>query len=116
MASPIIKKVSLTGSVEVGKQILKLAADGIKKVSMELGGHAPVLIFDDANIDELLLHAQILNLEMPVQVCISPTRFFVQENSYEKFCEIFTKNTKGLKLGNGLDKDTNVVRLQIKEV
>lgn len=108
LASPIIKKVSLTGSVEVGKQILKLAAEGIKKVSMELGGHAPVLIFDDANIDEAAVTCSNFKFRNAGQVCISPTRFFVQENSYEKFCEIFTKNTKGLKLGNGLDQDTNV--------
>jgi succinate-semialdehyde dehydrogenase/glutarate-semialdehyde dehydrogenase len=106
--SPIIKKVSLTGSVEVGKEILKMAADGIKKVSMELGGHAPVLVYDDTDVDYAATTCSNTKFRNCGQVCISPTRFYVQEKIYDEFCKKFTENTKKLKLGNGLDPDTNI--------
>jgi succinate-semialdehyde dehydrogenase/glutarate-semialdehyde dehydrogenase len=77
--SPIIKKVSLTGSVEVGKEILKMAAEGIKKVSMELGGHAPVLVYDDTDVDYAATTCSNTKFRNCGQVCISPTRFYVQE-------------------------------------
>ncbi|MBL6758443.1 MAG: aldehyde dehydrogenase family protein, partial [Pelagibacteraceae bacterium] len=99
--SPIIKKVSLTGSVEVGKEILKMAAEGIKKVSMELGGHAPVLVYDDTDVDYAATTCSNTKFRNCGQVCISPTRFYVQEKIYDEFCEKFTANTKKLKLGNG---------------
>ena len=106
--SPIIKKVSLTGSVEVGKEILKMAAEGIKKVSMELGGHAPVLVYDDTDVDYAATTCSNTKFRNCGQVCISPTRFYVQEKIYDDFCKKFVENTKKLKLGNGLDPDTNV--------
>ena len=106
--SPIIKKVSLTGSVEVGKEILKMAAEGIKKVSMELGGHAPVLVYDDTDVDYAATTCSNTKFRNCGQVCISPTRFYVQEKIYDEFCKKFTENTKKLKLGNGLDPDTNI--------
>ena len=106
--SPIIKKVSLTGSVEVGKEILKMAAEGIKKVSMELGGHAPVLVYDDTDVDYAATTCSNTKFRNCGQVCISPTRFYVQEKIYDEFCEKFTANTKKLKLGNGFDPDSNV--------
>ena len=106
--SPIIKKVSLTGSVEVGREILKMAAEGIKKVSMELGGHAPVLVYDDTDVDYAATTCSNTKFRNCGQVCISPTRFYVQEKIYEDFCKKFVENTKKLKLGNGLDPDTNI--------
>ena len=104
--SPIIKKVSLTGSVEVGKEILKMAAEGIKKVSMELGGHAPVLVYDDTDVEYAATTCSNTKFRNCGQVCISPTRFYVQEKIYDDFCKKFVENTKKLKLGNGLDPDT----------
>ena len=102
--SPIIKKVSLTGSVEVGKEILTMAAQSVKKVSMELGGHAPVLVFNDADVNNAAIVSSNTKFRNAGQVCISPTRFFVQEKIYDQYCEKFTENTKKLKLGNGLEE------------
>ena len=106
--SPIVKKVSLTGSVEVGKEILKLAADGIKKISMELGGHAPVLVLNDADVNIAAVTSSNTKFRNAGQVCISPTRFIVQDKIYDQYCDEFVKNTKKLKLGNGLEEGTNV--------
>jgi succinate-semialdehyde dehydrogenase/glutarate-semialdehyde dehydrogenase len=106
--SPIIKKVSLTGSVEVGKEILHMAADGIKKVSMELGGHAPVLVLNDADVTTAAITSSNTKFRNAGQVCISPTRFIVQDKVYNEYCEKFVENTKKLKLGNGLDEGVNV--------
>ena len=108
IASPIIKKVSLTGSVEVGKEILKLAADGIKKVSMELGGHAPVLVLNDADVSTAAITSSNTKFRNAGQVCISPTRFIVQDKIYDQYCDEFVKNTKKLKLGNGLEEGVNI--------
>ena len=106
--SPIVKKVSLTGSVEVGKEILKLAADGIKKISMELGGHAPVLVLNDADVNMAAVTSSNTKFRNAGQVCISPTRFIVQDKIYDQYCDEFVKNTKKLKLGNGLEEGTNI--------
>jgi succinate-semialdehyde dehydrogenase/glutarate-semialdehyde dehydrogenase len=106
--SPIVKKVSLTGSVEVGKEILHMAADGIKKVSMELGGHAPVLVLNDADVANAAITSSNTKFRNAGQVCISPTRFIVQDKIYEEYCDKFVENTKKLKLGNGLEEGTNV--------
>ena len=108
IASPIVKKVSLTGSVEVGKEILKLAADGIKKVSMELGGHAPVLVLNDADVSTAAITSSNTKFRNAGQVCISPTRFIVQDKIYDQYCDEFVKNTKKLKLGNGLEEGVNI--------
>lgn len=104
IASPVIRKVSLTGSVPVGKHLLRLCADGVKKVSMELGGHAPVLVFDDADVEtagRLCAQAKFRNAG---QVCISPTRFFVHESVYEPFAAAVTGVASSLKIGRGLDE------------
>ncbi|MFM0222094.1 NAD-dependent succinate-semialdehyde dehydrogenase [Paraburkholderia dipogonis] len=101
VASPVVRKVSLTGSTDVGRAILRLAADGIKKVSMELGGHAPVLVFDDADpvwAARTLARAKFRNCG---QVCISPSRFFVHERIYAPFCEAFAEVAKSLVIGPG---------------
>lgn len=104
IASPVIKKVSLTGSVPVGKEILRQAAAGIKKVTMELGGHAPVIVFPDSDpvaAAEKLAATKFRNCG---QVCISPTRFYVHEDIYDVFAAIFARVAKGLKVGDGLDE------------
>jgi succinate-semialdehyde dehydrogenase / glutarate-semialdehyde dehydrogenase len=106
--STIVRKVSLTGSVPVGKQMLHLAADGVKKVSMELGGHAPVLVFEDADPEFAGRACAATKFRNCGQVCISPSRFYVHENSYERFSRTFAEATKALKVGRGLDEGVQV--------
>ena len=106
--SPIVRKVSVTGSVAVGKQILALAADGVKKVSMELGGHGPVLVFDDYDAEKAAEICATTKFRNCGQVCISPTRFYVHENSYAAFANRFAAVASQLKLGRGLDEGTQV--------
>jgi succinate-semialdehyde dehydrogenase/glutarate-semialdehyde dehydrogenase len=101
--SPIVRKVSLTGSIEVGKEILKLAAEGVKKVSMELGGHAPVLVFEDADAAKAAEACAAAKFRNCGQVCISPSRFYVHESVYEGFAKRFVEVAQGLKLGRGCD-------------
>ncbi|MBT8584792.1 NAD-dependent succinate-semialdehyde dehydrogenase [Polynucleobacter paneuropaeus] len=106
--SPIIKKVTLTGSTNVGREILHLAADGVKKVSMELGGHAPVIVFEDADIDEAAEMCARFKFRNCGQVCASPSRFYVHSRHYEKFCEIFARFARSLIVGNGLDSNVSM--------
>ncbi|MBB5047296.1 succinate-semialdehyde dehydrogenase/glutarate-semialdehyde dehydrogenase [Rhodopseudomonas rhenobacensis] len=97
--SPIVRKVSLTGSTPVGKQLLHLCADGVKKATMELGGHAPVLIFADADIEaaaEACAKAKFRNCG---QVCASPSRFYLQEAAYDRFAKRFTEVAQQLTIG-----------------
>jgi acyl-CoA reductase-like NAD-dependent aldehyde dehydrogenase len=106
--SPIVRKISFTGSVGVGKQLAAKAAMLMKRSTMELGGHAPVIVCDDADIDmavKLLVPHKFRNAG---QVCISPTRFYVQEGAYEKFVAEFVSKTKALKVGDGLLKETRM--------
>jgi succinate-semialdehyde dehydrogenase/glutarate-semialdehyde dehydrogenase len=106
--SPIIRKISLTGSVPVGKRLLALAAEGVKRVSMELGGHAPVLVFDDVDVEKAAEVCARTKFRNCGQVCISPTRFYVHERIYDRFGETFAKITRALKIGPGLDAGTEV--------
>jgi succinate-semialdehyde dehydrogenase / glutarate-semialdehyde dehydrogenase len=106
IASPIIRKVSLTGSVPVGKALLKLCADGMKRVSMELGGHAPVLVFDDVDPVEIGTLCARTKFRNAGQVCISPSRFYVHESIKAPFEKAMANVAKSLRLGNGLDADT----------
>jgi succinate-semialdehyde dehydrogenase / glutarate-semialdehyde dehydrogenase len=103
LASPIIRKVSFTGSVAVGKHLMKLAADGAKRTTMELGGHGPVLIFDDADVNRALDLLVAHKFRNAGQVCVSPTRFYVQEGIYQRFVADFTARAAKLALGDGLD-------------
>ena len=106
IASPIIRKISFTGSVPVGKHLLKLAADGVKRTTMELGGHAPVIIFDDCDLDKAIALSATTKFRNAGQVCISPTRFYVQENVYDRFVAGFAERAKQVRVGDGLDADT----------
>ncbi len=106
IASPIIRKISFTGSVPVGKHLLKLAADGVKRTTMELGGHAPVIVFDDCNLEKTLDLAATTKFRNAGQVCISPTRFYVQQGVYNRFVEGFAARTQKIVTGNGLDAST----------
>jgi succinate-semialdehyde dehydrogenase/glutarate-semialdehyde dehydrogenase len=108
IASPVIRKISFTGSVPVGKQLMALAAEGMKRTTMELGGHGPVLVFDDVELDAVLDQSVASKYRNAGQVCVSPTRFYVQEAVYEKFVDGFTKRAKALKIGDGLDDTTQM--------
>ncbi len=108
LASDVIRKVSLTGSVPVGRTLLRLAADRILPLTMELGGHAPVLVFPDADLDaaaELCVVAKFRNCG---QVCISPTRFFVHDSIAPAFTERFVAGTHRLAVGDPTDPSTDV--------
>ena len=102
--SPIVRKISFTGSVPVGKQLAALAGAHMKRTTMELGGHSPVLVFDDANVDkaaEILARFKTRNAG---QVCVSPTRFYVQEGAYDRFLKRFTEVMASTRVGNGLEE------------
>ena len=102
--SDIVKKVSITGSTRVGKLILKKAADKVQRVTMELSGHSPFIVFEDSNIDTVADMAITAKFRNNGQVCISPNRFYIQESKKEEFINKFIEKTKNLKIGNGLDK------------
>ncbi|GAA0612227.1 NAD-dependent succinate-semialdehyde dehydrogenase [Paenochrobactrum glaciei] len=108
IASPITAKVSFTGSVPVGKQLASLASLHMKRSTMELGGHAPVLIFPDADVEraaDIMAASKVRNAG---QVCVSPTRFYVHEKVQEQFLERFSANIAKVKVGNGLDADSQM--------
>ncbi|NTF59533.1 NAD-dependent succinate-semialdehyde dehydrogenase [Agrobacterium rhizogenes] len=108
IASPIPKKVSLTGSTPVGKLLQRLASETLKRCTMELGGHAPVIVFDDADMEkalDVLIAAKFRNAG---QVCTSPTRFYIQENVYERFTAGFVERSRRIVVGNGLDEATQM--------
>ena len=102
--NPIVKKISFTGSTEVGKILLKQSATTVKKVSMELGGHAPFIVFDDANIDEAVAGAMMSKFRNSGQTCICANRIFVHEKVYDEFLEKFIKEVAKINVGNGLDE------------
>ncbi len=105
---PIIRKMSFTGSTAVGKQLAAIAGAHMKRVTMELGGHAPAIVFDDADVDtasRLLATAKFRNAG---QVCVSPTRVLVQERVYDRFVEGFVQHSKTVKVGDGLEAGTTM--------
>ncbi len=104
LASPVIRAVSFTGSVPVGKQLAALAAAGMKRTTMELGGHAPVLVFDDVDVEAVLDLAVAAKFRNAGQICVSPTRFYVHEAIYEKFAAGFAARARSWPVGNGLDE------------
>ncbi|QNN64270.1 NAD-dependent succinate-semialdehyde dehydrogenase [Sphingomonas rhizophila] len=108
IGSPVIRKVSFTGSVPVGKHLMKLAADDMKRITLELGGHAPVLIFDDCDLDKTLDMVVPQKFRNAGQVCVSPTRFYVQESIYDAFLKGFAERTAKVKVGDGLLPDTKM--------
>jgi succinate-semialdehyde dehydrogenase/glutarate-semialdehyde dehydrogenase len=104
LASPVIRKLSFTGSTVVGKHLMKLAAEDCKRTTMELGGHGAVLIFDDADLDQVLKAMVAAKHRNAGQVCVSPTRFIVQEGVYPSFVSGFTERASQLRVGNGLEE------------
>lgn len=108
LASPIIRKLSFTGSTVVGKHLAKLAAEDMKRTTMELGGHGPVLVFDDADVDTVLNTMVPGKYRNAGQVCVSPTRFIVNENVFDRFRDGFVERAKTIKVGNGLDPESQM--------
>jgi succinate-semialdehyde dehydrogenase/glutarate-semialdehyde dehydrogenase len=105
---PIVRKISFTGSTVVGKQLAALAGQHMKRVTMELGGHAPAIVFKDADVaktTKLLGGAKFRNAG---QVCISPTRFLVHESVYDEFVDGFVEYSRNLKVGDGLDPQSQM--------
>ena len=105
---PAVRKVTFTGSIPVGKHLAALAAREMKKFTMELGGHAPVVIFDDVDVDKVAKMAAAGKFRNAGQVCVSPTRFYVHESIHDRFVQTFTDISKSLKIGNGLDESTQM--------
>lgn len=108
LASPIIRKVTFTGSTAVGKHLAKLAAEDLKRATMELGGHGPVLVFKDADIDRALDIMAGAKFRNAGQVCVSPTRFLVEEDVFERFRDGFAERAKAVQIGNGMDETTQM--------
>lgn len=108
LGSPIIRKLSFTGSTAIGKHLMKLAAEDMKRTTMELGGHGPVLVFDDVDVDKVLDVMAPAKYRNAGQVCVSPTRFIVQEDIFDDFVAGFTARVKGIRVGNGLDPDSQM--------
>jgi succinate-semialdehyde dehydrogenase / glutarate-semialdehyde dehydrogenase len=102
VASPIIRKVSFTGSTSVGRQIGRLAADGIKRATLELGGHAPVLVLDDADVEKAATISAAFKYRNAGQVCISPTRFYVHEKVHDDFVDSLAAKANAIKVADGL--------------
>jgi succinate-semialdehyde dehydrogenase/glutarate-semialdehyde dehydrogenase len=103
LGSPIIRKLSFTGSTVVGKHLAKLAAEDCKRTTMELGGHGPVLVFDDVDVDRVLDVMVPAKYRNAGQVCVSPTRFIVHDKIFARFRDGFVQRAGALSVGNGLD-------------
>jgi len=108
IGSRIVRKFSFTGSVAVGKLLMKLAADNLTRVTLELGGHAPVLIFDDCDLQKTLDMVVPQKFRNAGQVCVSPTRFYVQESIYDAFIKGFAERTAKVVTGDGLADATKM--------
>lgn len=105
MASPDVRKVTFTGSTEVGKTLIRQSADTVKKISMELGGNAPFIVFDDADIEAAVEGAMISKFRNMGQTCVCTNRFYVQAGIYDEFVEKLTLEIRKLKIGDGSDQD-----------
>lgn len=104
--SPTIDKVSFTGSTNVGKILMKQSSDTLKKLSMELGGNAPFIVFEDADFDAAVAGAIVAKFRLSGQTCVCANRIYVQADIYERFVEAFTEKVKSFKVGSGFDADT----------
>ena len=100
---PVIRKITFTGSTPVGKKLAALAGQHMKRITMELGGHAPAIVFGDADVDTAVKQLAASKFRNAGQVCIAPTRFLVHESVYERFVDAFVKAASSLKVGDGLD-------------
>src|SRR5882672_9541146 len=101
--NPIVRKFTFTGSTEVGKLLMAQCAGTVKKVSLELGGNAPFIVFDDADIDAALEGAMASKFRNTGQTCVCANRFFVQEGVYDKFAQKLSEKVAAMKVGNGIE-------------
>ena len=108
ITSPMIRKVSFTGSTAVGRHLAALSAQGVKRLTMELGGHAPVLVLDDAEVEATAVLAAQAKSRNAGQVCVAPTRFHVQRGGYERFVEAFAATATALRIGDGAQAGTEM--------
>jgi len=108
ISHPVIRKVSFTGSVPVGKLLAALAGQHMKRATMELGGHAPAIVFDDADLEAAASLLAASKFRNGGQVCVSPTRFLVQENSYAPFVDKLVGHARAIKVGDGLAEGTRM--------
>ena len=102
--NPIVRKITFTGSTSVGKKLMEQAASTVKKVTMELGGNAPFLVFEDADIDAAVDNAIICKFRNMGQTCVCANRIYVQSSVYDEFAEKFANKVKVMKVGNGMDE------------
>ena len=103
-----IRKITFTGSTAVGKQLAALAGEHMKRVTMELGGHSPAIVFEDADVEVALNVLTAKKFRNAGQVCVSPTRFLVHEKHYDRFVEGFTDFASNLPVGDGLDTNNKM--------
>ena len=115
ISSDIIKKISITGSTRVGKLILKQAAEKVQRVTMELSGHSPFIVFEDADLQKATDMAISAKFRNNGQVCISPNRFYIQESKKNEFTKLFVEKTKNLKIGDGMDPNVHLGPLTTKK-
>jgi succinate-semialdehyde dehydrogenase / glutarate-semialdehyde dehydrogenase len=107
-SNPVVRKLGFTGSTEVGKLLMEQCARQVKKVSLELGGNAPFIVFDDADLDEAVAGALLCKYRNSGQTCISANRVLVQDSVHDEFVRRLTEAVKGLKVGAGTEPDVNV--------
>jgi len=107
-ANPVVRKITFTGSTEVGAKLMEQCAPGIKKVSLELGGNAPFLVFDDADLDEAVKGAMQSKYRNAGQTCVCVNRIYVQDGVYDAFAQKFQAAVEKLKIGNGLEDSVDV--------
>ncbi|MGB7999520.1 MAG: NAD-dependent succinate-semialdehyde dehydrogenase [Anaerobacillus sp.] len=108
MSNPHVRKITFTGSTEVGKKLMEQAAETVKNISLELGGHAPIIVLDDADIDKAVDGVIASKFRNGGQTCICGNRVYVQEKIYDEFISKFVNKTKDLKVGNGLEEGTDI--------
>jgi succinate-semialdehyde dehydrogenase / glutarate-semialdehyde dehydrogenase len=108
LTNPLCRKITFTGSTEVGKQLIAGAAGGVKKLSLELGGHAPVLVFDDADFDRAVDGVMLAKFRNTGQSCIAANRVYVQRGIYRRFVDAFAAKTRALRVGNGLEDGVDI--------
>jgi succinate-semialdehyde dehydrogenase/glutarate-semialdehyde dehydrogenase len=105
---PTIRKISFTGSTPIGKHLAALAGQHMKRATMELGGHAPAIVFDDADVSKAAKLLGTSKFRNAGQVCVSPTRFLVQDSVYDEFLDSFVNVARGIKVGSGLEADSQM--------
>lgn len=107
-SNPIVRKISFTGSTPIGKLLMEQSSATVKKMSLELGGNAPFIVFDDADIDRAVDGAMASKYRNAGQTCVCANRIYVQAGVYDEFAEKFAAKVKAMKIGNGADADTDI--------